>query len=242
MAQLLPFRPMSGFYLKDDFYQSDAITTGLIGELDWELTHVGAGGTESYLITTNAVPGRPGILRFLPAGAAGDGTAYHLDIDGIVLNGNSGSASCGVRIPDIAGNLVVGSDFRFGLGDSVTATANTVGIWLCITDGVVAMEMDSADHGDNRSAAAGCSALDGGTTMEIGEWYDFELRWSAENAQGGPARGMLYVNGVPAFDPPMTCEIDDDEEMEFGFRHWNAGATTLEWDLDYVDILIKGRG
>ena len=241
-----PFRPKDGLYVKDDFAVNEAVADATVGELDWEITTIGNASTIALLVTTNTVPGRYGILRDTTAGTAdGDGEAYRHIADSIVLNENRGYCSASFRIPDIAGNQLAGNDFRFGLGDSVTATAHTVGISMLFDAGVGTFLADSADHGDVSDTVqqpAGQQTLTSGTTLVLGTWHDAEFVWyGPANAQGGPSCAIAYVDGVQVAAFNGTILIDDDEEMEFGFTHYqnSGGAATLELDIDYIDLLIQ---
>lgn len=240
----LPFRPKDGFYIKDDFAVNEAVADASAGELDWELVTIGNASTSAYLVTTNTVSGRPGILRDTTAGTAdGDGEVYRTDEDIFVLDGKPGSFSFGVRYPNITGNQLAGNDFRIGLQDSVTATAPTVGITVFSDAGVVNLRADSADGTDISVAAAGVSTLTSGTTMVLGTWHDFEVRWYGTNSNGGPSNVDLYVDGELAAQV-SNWDLDNDEEMEFSIVHYqnSGGAATLELDIDYVDLMIQGRG
>lgn len=231
-------------YIKDDFVTNEDVADATIGELNWELVTIANASTTALLVTTNATAGRPGVLRDTTAGTAdGDGEVYRLDEDSFVLDGKPGSFSFAARYPDITGNQLAGNDFRIGLQDSVTATEPTVGIWVFSDAGVISLQADSADHGDTSASAASVSTLTSGTTMVLGTWHDFEVRWSGSNAQGGPKEVILFVDGELA-GKITNCAIDNDEEMEFSIVHYqnSGGAATLELDVDYVDLLIQGRG
>lgn len=238
----MPFRPKDGLYLKDDFLTNEAVADATVGELDWEIVTIGNASTLAYLVTTNTVPGRYGILRVTTnATADGDGEAFRLDEDNIVLNENRGYCSASFRYPNIAGNQLAGNDFRFGLGDSVTATESTVGIWAFFDAGVATLQADSADHGDETGTVAGVSTLTSGTTAVLGTWHDVEFMWFGENAQGGPASAVMTIDGEIACKLNGVIDIDDDEEMEFGFTHYqnSGGAADFEIDIDYIDLLIQ---
>src|SRR3990167_1573731 len=241
-----PFRPKDGLYLKDDFVTNDAVGDATVGELDWEIVTIGNASTLAYLVTTNTVRGRYGILRITTAATAdGDGEAVRLDEDNIVLNENRMYCSASIRIPDITGNVLAGNDFRFGLQDSVTATEPTVGAWVFSDAGVISLQVDSADHGDESVAAAqpvGNRTLTSGTTAVLGTWHDYEFTlFGPANAQGGPSNALLYVDGIQAGALNGVIDLDDDEEMEFGFTHYqnSGGADSLEFDIDYIDLLIQ---
>ena len=240
----LPFRPKDGLYLKDDFMSNDSVADALFGEQRWEIVTIGNASTLASLVTTNTVPGRYGILRMTTAATAdGDGEAVRLIADGFVLNENRGSCSASFRYPTAA-NQLAGNDFQFGLQDSVTATESTVGIWMFSDAGVISLQADSADHGDVSAAAAqpaGNQTLTSGTTAVLGTWHDVDFTWTGpENAQGGPSSAVLTVDGIPAGTLNGQINIDDDEEMEFGFKHYqnSGGALATLIDIDYIDLLI----
>ena len=242
----VPFRPKDGLYLKDDFLANDAVADATFGELRWELTTIGNASTVAYLVTTNTVPGRYGIARITTAATAdGDGEAFRGAADTIVLNENRGAISMSFRYP--SSSQLAGNDLRIGLQDSVTATESTVGIWMFSDAGVITLEADSNDHGDINVAAAqpaGNRTLTSGTTAVLGTWHDVDFTWSGENAQGGPSSAILNVDGIPAGKLDNTINIDDDEEMEFGFTHYqnSGGALAALIDIDYIDLLImRGR-
>lgn len=245
MPNLIPFRPFDTFYLCDDFVTNDAVADATVGQLDWEIVTIGNASTLAYLVTTNTVAGRPGILRDTTAATAdGDGEAYRLDEDNIVLKGgNAGSFSAGFRIP--TGDTLAGNDFRIGLGDSVTATEPGVGIFVLCDAGVMGLEADSADHGDN-SAAFSHPSLTTNTTLALGDWIDVKVSWSGNNVRGGPkfvvAEASVNGSGYQRVAQINDCQIDDDEEMEFGFTHYqnSGGAANRIIDLDYVDLMLQG--
>ena len=241
---MTPYRPADGFYLKDDFVTNDAVGDATVGELDWEIVAIGNASTLAYLVTTNTVPGRPGILRITTAVTAdGDGEVVRLDEDNIVLGGGGGSFSFAFRYPDITGNALAGNDVRFGLQDSVTATEPTVGIWSFFDAGVGSLQADSADHGDESAAfaqPAGQQSLTTGTTAVLGTWHTGEVRFFGTNAQGGPASAIQFIDGVKTAALNGTIDIDNDEEMEFSFVHYqnSGGADSLEMDIDYIDLWL----
>ena len=245
----LPFRPFEGLYLKDDFAVNEGVADATLGELDWEFVTIANASSTAYLVTTNTVPGRPGIFRDTTAGTAdGDGEVYRLDEDNIVLQGGyTGSFSFGVRIPAATGNALAGNDFRIGLQDSVTATEPTVGIWVFCDAGVLSLQADSADHGD-AADTFDLTGLTTNTTLALDDWLDCKVSWSGTNAQGGPkyvvAEAQVNGGGFRKVAEITDCHIDDDEEMEFSIVHYqnSGGADTLELDVDYVDLLLQGRG
>ena len=248
MAALLPFRPMDGFYRSEDFFDNEAVADGTIGTLNWEIVTIANASTYATLVTTNTVSGRPGILRHTTAGTAdGDGSVLRLDEDTVVLENKPGSFSFGIRLPSITGNILSGNDFRIGLGDSVTAADDTVGIWVGSVSGVLTLQADSADGGDT-SQAFNHPDLTSNTTLALGDWMDCVVSWSGTNANGGPkdvlARASINNGGFHDAASINTCLIDNDEEMEFHIVQWQltGGADTLEQDIDYIDLMIQGRG
>ena len=227
-----------GLYLKDDFLVDAAVATGTVGELDWVMTTIANASTAAYLVTTDTGPGVYGVLRDTTAATAnGDGEAYTLLADTVVLGGNlPGFFRFRARLHDqIAGNY-----FRIGLDDSVTATDGTVGIWVASVAGVISLIAASNDHGDVTAAAANVATFTAGTTMVLDTWHEFEVRWSGNNVRGGPLQVVLYVDGHLAAEI-NNCEIDDDEEMEPSIVHWNlsGGALAVELDVDYFELFIS---
>lgn len=249
MPNAYAIRPYEGTYIKDDFVSNEGVADTTLGELGWEFVTIGNASTTAYLVTTNTVAGRPGIVRDTTAGTAdGDGEVYRLDEDTFVLKGGrTGSFSAGFRIPNAAGNQLAGNDLRIGLQDSVTATEPTVGIWVFCDAGVLSLEADSGDHGD-RSATFSHPSLTSNTTLALDDWIDVKVTWSGTNAQGGPkqvvAEASVNGGGFRKVAEITDCQIDDDEEMEFSIVHYqnSGGAATLEADVDYVDLFIAGRG
>jgi|GEM_PF-5472814 len=227
-----------GLYLKDDFYSNEGVADTTLGELRWEFVTIGTPSTVAYNVSTDAEPGVYGQVKFTTAATAdGDGGAFRLDEDAIVLGGAYPGYFCfKARLDD----QIASNNFRIGLHDSVTATSPTVGIWVDCDGGVISLQADSADHGDVEAAAAGVPTLTSGTTMVVTTWHEFEVRFSGTNAQGGPKDVALYVDGYLAAEI-HDCEIDDDEEMELTIVHWqdSGGALAVELDLDYIELFIS---
>jgi hypothetical protein len=235
----LPFFPADGLYLRDDFYYSAAVTTGAISELQWDLTAITGAGTPSFVAGDDS---HFGVFRDTTDGTTAHGTVYHLLADMITLGPKGGFFRAKVRFPAAAGNLLAGNNFRFGLQDSVTATDSTCGIWVDILEGVVTVQADSATEGDNTLTvgAAGepiVPTLTTNTTIVLGTWHKFEVRWSGENAAGGPAQVDAYIDDYYAGSIP--CLLDNDETMELSFTHWDTSAgDTFEADVDYIELFI----
>ena len=230
-----PYSLADGLLLQDDFISNDVVTDNNIGQLNWQTTGIGNAGTTAYVLASPY-----GVLRNTTAGTAdGDGDTYHLLPDALVLGSAPGYFRFRCRYPTITGNALAGNNFRIGLDDSVTATSPAVGIWVDSDAGVLSLQCDSADHGDNAAAVAGVPTLTSGTTMVIDTWHNFDVRWHGENAQGGPKNVHLWVDGWLA--AVSVCQIDNDEEVEPKIAHWQdtGGAATLEFDIDYFELFIS---
>lgn len=229
--------PLMGLYLKDDFLTNDtAIADGTLGELKWDATTIGNASTMAYLVTTNTGVDEYGVFRDTTnATADGDGEAFNLLDDTIVLGPSGGYFRFKVRLSD----QIASNNWRIGLADSVTATSPTVGIWVESDGGVISLQADSADHGDVDASAANVGTLTSGTTMVVATWHTFEVQWSGENAQGGPKSAVLYVDGILAAQLDNIM-IDNDEEMEPSIVHWqdSGGALAVELDIDYYELFI----
>ena len=226
----LPFFPADGLYIKDDFYTHTAATTGILGELNWDITAITGAGTPAYVAAE--ADGSFGVLRIISDATQNHGEVLQLFTDGLHLEGHGGFLRGKFRVHDV----LAGNQARFGLQNSVTATDSTVGIWVDMLAGVVTFQADSS-HGDHTVTAVGIPSLTGGTTMVLDTWHIFEIRWHGENLQGGPANVDCYVDGYLAGS--MPCDIDDDETMELSISHWDTSAgATLEFDVDYVELFI----
>ena len=199
---------------------------------------IGNASTTAYLVTTNTGVGQYGVVRDTTAGTAnGDGEHYYLDEDSIVLGPSGGSFRMKFRFPDITGNLIAGNNIKFGLYDAATPT---VGIYVYVDSGIPKLYIDSADHGDVSVTAAGVPSLTSGTTCVKGTWYDIRVDFWGENAQGGPDSARMFINGEFGGELVGTGNIDDDEEMEVAFQHWQdtGGVATLEADFDYFEVFL----
>lgn len=232
--------PPSGLLLKEDFVSNDSVADAAVGELDWELVTIANASTLSLL--TQAGKNNFGVLRFTTASTAdGDGEVIRLFTDGLILVPGV-EFGFKVRYPDITGNQLAGNNFRIGLQDSVTATDPTVGVFVKSDAGVLEVQADSADHGDESQSVADHADLTSGTTMVKGDWTEFVVKCHGENDQGGPANVDLFVNG--ALGASVPCNIDDDEEVEFSIAHWqdSGSADDLEFDIDYAWLWIPRTG
>ena len=50
----------------------------------------------------------------------------------------------------------------------------------------------------------------------------------------------MFINGEFGGELVGTGNIDDDEEMEVAFQHWQdtGGVATLEADFDYFEVFL----
>jgi hypothetical protein len=175
-------------------------------------------------------------MRITTQGTSGDGEAFTLDEDNIVLAGTNQSVRFRVRYPAISNNVLAGNNFRIGFSASVAVTEPAVGIWVDSDSGVI--ELDGAStNGDLNDAVTGVSTLTTGTTMVLGTWHDFAFFCEGTNANGGPATVKLYVDGE------LGARIDtflmgSAETMELSIVHWNDDTLTGELDIDYIEAWL----
>ena len=231
-----PLNGIDGLHVVDRFTNNTGVTTGIVGSNDWVMTTIGNASTLSRIIP--AATQIPGGLRFTTAGTAdGDGEALLSSTDGIVFKASvkGGGFAFAYRYPSIAGNILAGNDFWIGVNSSVTATAPTDGISVFSDAGVLALFVDSADHGDTTQAVAGVTTLTSGTTAVLGTIHYVEVIWTGENGQGGPRLVEMFVDGEPAAS--CLCNIDDDESAEMKILHYQntGGADTLELDVFFYE-------
>lgn len=233
MPNFFPPSPADGTYIKDDFLSNSGVADTTVGELGWEMVTIGNASTPSF------VAGQNGIMRVTTAGTAdGDGEAFVLHPDAIVLSGSNQYFRALVRYPDITGNHLAGNNFRIGFSASVTATEPTVGVWIDSDAGVLSFDVAST-NGDISKAVSGVSTLTSGTTMVLGTWHTLELRMHGVNANGGPATIDCYVDGEHA-GRIHGCLLGSAETMELSIVHWqDTGAgDTLELDIDYIEAWL----
>jgi len=225
-------------YLGEDFIANDPATDAAVGQQEWEIETIGNASTIAYLVTTNTDDGYYGVLRDTTAGTAdGDGERYRMLADTLVLGAKGGSFRCLSRIPDITGNLVAGNNIKFGFYDNATPT---VGVYVYVDSGIPILHIDSADHGDVSATAASVSTLTSGTTLVKGTWHDIRVNFWGANTNGGPSSAQMYVDGELAAELIGTGVLDNDEECEPAFQHWQdtGGADTLEWDFDFLEFFL----
>jgi len=230
---IFPNSPSDGTYIKDDFLSNSGVADTTVGELGWEMTTIANASVPSF------VAGQNGIMRITTASTAdGDGEAFTLHPDAIVLAGSNQYFRIRVRIPDIAGNLLAGNNFRAGFSASVTATEPAVGVWVDCISGLLSFDVAST-NGDLTKAVADVSTLTSGTTMVKGTWYDLELRMSGVNANGGPKTVDCFVDGEHA-GRIVNALLGSAETMELSLVHWQltGGADSLELDVDYIEAWL----
>jgi len=225
--------PADGTHVFDDFHSNLAVTDGLTGSLDWNITALGSSAVPSFIASPN------GIMRLTADGATGDGLAVHLKEDAVTLGGGDGVV---IRARVRLVTTITGNTFRFGLDDSVTATDGTVGIFVVGTGGVLTFDVAST-NGDVSKAVTGISTLTSGTTMVLGTWYDIELRLSDTNTNGGPETIQCFVDGefggeisAAAGDPSL---LGSTETMEYKIVAWDTGAGAAQvFEIDYYEVYI----
>lgn len=220
--------PADGTHVFDDFHSNSAVTTGLLGSLDWVMTTIANASTPSFVASQN------GVMRLTSAGAAADGEAVHLEPDAVTLGGGDGVV---IRARVRMTTAIAGHNFRIGLDDSVTATDGTVGVWFESDAGVLSAEVAST-NGDQSVAVTGVTTLTTGTTMIVDIWHDIELRLSGTNANGGPKTIDCFVDGEPAATIKNVL-LGSTETMEFKITHWDDSAGTAQvLDIDYYEVYI----
>ena len=226
-----PYASMDGIHLKDDFLSNDSVADAVVGELAWEIVTIGNAST--YALQVAAAAGEVGILRQTTAATAdGDGSVLRLDEDSWVFGGDGGGFAFKFNYPI----ELASSNFRIGIENSVTATAPTRGIWIDSNAGVLTLEADSADHGDESSAVTGVSTLTSGTTAVVATFHTVEVKWTGVNGQGGPRYVEAFVDGE--LGASVFCNLDDDETAEPKITHWqdSGGADAVIFDLDFVEF------
>lgn len=230
MPDIFPNSPLDGTYLKDDFLSNDGVTDGIVGELNWEMATIGTISVVTFVASQN------GIVRFTTANNAdGNGTAFRLKADSVVLAGTNQMFRFRVRVPDIAGNVIADNNFRIGLGDGETASDHAVGVWVNCDGGVISFK-GASTFGDITQAAANVSGFTSGTTLVKGTFYDFAVFMEGTNVNGGPKTLKFYVDGTLA-GKIENFKIGDTETMEPSIVHWQDQGTAKDYelDLDYIE-------
>ncbi|KKM89387.1 hypothetical protein LCGC14_1249150 [marine sediment metagenome] len=228
MPDTIPTSPADGTHIFDDFHSNAAVTTGLLGSLDWLMTTVGGGAsTPSYLASQN------GVMRLTSDGTTARGLAVHLMPDKVTLGGGDGVF---VRARIRLATTLTGNNFRFGFSASVTLTEPVVGVWIDCDSGLLSFDVAST-NGDISKAVTGVKTLTSGTTMIVDVWHDLELRLSGTNANGGPDRIDCFVDGEFA-GAIKNSLLGSAETMEFSIVAWDDAGTAQKFDIDYYEAYI----
>lgn len=233
-----PVGPHDGTHIFDDFHSNLAVSDGLVGNLNWEMTTISSASTPSYVASRN------GIMRIVTDNTSGDGEAFTLHPDALVLAGTGQVFRCRVRYPDAeiatnVDNVIASNNFRIGFSASVTATEPVVGVWIDSAAGVLSFDCANTTT-DKTKAVTGVPTLTGGTTMILGIWYDLELRMTGTNAKGGPADIKCFVDGYPAGEITANV-INSTETMEFSIVHWTSTAEERALDIDYYEAWLPRK-
>lgn len=208
---------------------NDQVSDNNVGSAKLQSTVIGNASTLSHVQTSEGT-----IFRTTTAATAnGDGTAYHTDPDKLAVSLGT-ILVARFRYP----TELASSNFRFGLDDSVTATRPTVGVTFESDAGVLKCHADST-NGDLEQAVTGHPDLTSGTTMVVGEWYDFEIRVGHKaNPNGGPDDVIYLLNGivVAQFRPKIALT----ETVEFKWVHWqdSGAADAVALDSAYHGLWI----
>jgi hypothetical protein len=228
MPDTISTSPADGTHTFDDFHSNAAITDGLLGSLDWNMTTVGAGAsTPSFVASQN------GIMKLTTDGTATRGLAVHLMPDKVTLGGGDGVfVRCRVRM----GTTLTGNNFRIGFSASVTLTEPVVGVWIDSAAGVISFDVAST-NGDQSVAVTGVTTLTSGTTAVVDTWHDYELRMSGTNANGGPDQIDCFVDGEPAGSIKNSL-LGSTETMEYSIVHWDSTGAAQILDIDYYEAYI----
>jgi len=223
-----PLGPKEGTRVFDDFHSNASVATGLVGNLDWEITAVGGGAsTLSYLASPN------GILKMTTDGTTGHGSALHLMADKVVLAPGDGTI---IRTRVRLGTQIANNLFRIGIHDSVTTTEPTKGVWIDCAAGVLSFDV-AGSGGDASVNVGGVTTLTSGTTMVVDTWHDIELRLSGRNVYGGPANVRCFVDDEYAGEI-KTSLLKSVDTMEFKILHWDTGNVAQVLDIDYYEVWL----
>ena len=228
--------PADGTHIFDNFHANAAVTDGLIGNLNWDMTTIANATTPSYVASPN------GILRLETDGTSGDGAALTLEDDVLVLAGTNQVFRCRVRYPDArlqgdtVDNVVAANNFRIGFLDVLTAGEPEVGIWIDSAAGLLSFDCANAAT-DKTKAVTGVPTLTGGTTMVLGTWHDLELQMSETNSAGGPAVVSCFVDGFAA-GQITGLGITSAEVMAFAITHWTSTGEERALDIDYYEAYL----
>ena len=233
MPDVFPTSPADGTHIYDDFLSNDGVTDGLVGELNWEMAAIGTISVVTFVASQN------GIVRFTTASNAnGNGTAFRLKADSVVLAGTNQMFRFRARIPDITGNVIADNNFRIGLGDNEASTDHAVGVWVGCDGGVISFK-GASTNGDITQAAANVAGFTSGTTLVLGTWYDFAVFMEGTNDNGGPKTLKFYVDGTLA-GKIENFLLGDTETMEPSIVPWQdqGGAQSYQLDIAYVEYWV----
>jgi hypothetical protein len=228
MPDTISTSPADGTHIFDDFHANAAVTTGLLGRLDWLRTVVGAGtATPSYVASQN------GVMRITTDGTTARGLAVHLMEDKVTLGGGNGVF---IRFRVRLTTTLTGNNFKIGLTNALTVADGTVGIWIESDSGVTSIEGRST-NGDLSVSVGGVTTLTSGTTAVVDTWHDYELRLSGTNTNGGPDQIDCFIDGEPA-GSIKNFLLGSAETMEFSIIHWDDAGTAQVFDIDYYESYI----
>lgn len=229
-----------GYYIFEDFLTNDAFSDAAVGKERWEIDAI-SGGADTLSYETDQ---GETFLRMTGGGAGdGDGTALSLKDDAVTVGNAGGYFRFRARYPDITGNALAGNNFQIGLTSVHDSTEPVVGIWVDSDAGVISFDVASANGDLNASASA--PSLTSNTTMVLGTWHNFEVKWSGDNGNSdpGPKKVQLFVDGTLAGTIDNAL-IDGAETIEPAIVHWSdtGGAATLELDVagfECASYLVK---
>ncbi len=220
--------PADGTHIFDDFHSNAAVTTGVLGRLDWLLTVVGGGtNTPSWIDSQN------GVMRITTDATTGRGLGVHLMEDKVTLVGGDGVF---IRFRARIMTTLAGNNFKIGLANAQTVADGSVGVWFESDAGVLSLEGRST-NGDKTTTVRGVNTLTSGTTAVVSTWHDYELRFFGTNANGGPDRIDGFVDGEPAGSIEGFL-LDTTETMEFSIIAWQDVGTARVFEIDYYEVYI----
>ncbi len=228
MVDTISTSPADGTHVFDDFHSNSAVTTGLLGQLDWLLTTVGSTpSTPTYIASQN------GILHLVTQGTTAYGLGIHLMENKLTLGGGDGVfVRFRVRLP----TTLTGNNFKIGYSNAQTVADGSVGIWIESDAGVTSIEGRST-NGDLSVNVSGVTTLTSGTTAVVDTWHDYELRLSGTNTNGGPKQIDCFIDGEPA-GSIKNFLLGSAETMEFSIIHWDDAGTAQKFDIDYYESYI----
>jgi hypothetical protein len=228
MPDTISTSPADGTHIFDDFHSNAAITTGLLGSLDWLMTTVGSTpSTPSFVASQN------GVLRLTTSGTTAYGLAVHLMESKVTLAGGDGVF---IRFRARITTQLAGNNFRVGITNGVLVGDPTVGIWIDSDAGVLSFDVAST-NGNQSVNVSGVTTLTSGTTAVVDTWHDYELRLSGTNANGGPDQVDCFIDGEPAGSIKNSL-LGSAETMEFSFVAYDDAGVAQVFDIDYYEAYI----